>query len=148
MDISKKFKRDADKIVNGAKMFLDEANDVYILVARMHISNPVFKKAGQAKAERNQAELERVKNDDVKRNEFLERVGQETVADVLITGWNNLEFDGQPFEYSVENAHRIKNELPELFEEIMNFAIDPRNYVGTFDEDTSLKNSQPASLTA
>lgn len=148
MDIFKKFKRNEDTTVNGAKMFLDKDNDVYILVARMHQSNPVFKKAGQAKSERHQAELERYKDDENKRNELLERLGQETVADVLITGWNGLEMNGEPFEFTPENAHRIRNELPELFEQIMQFALDSRNYVGTFDEDASLKNSQTASLTA
>jgi len=148
MDIFKQFRRDEDRIVSGAKFYLDKANDVWIKVARMHESNPVFKKAGQAKAEFHQAELERLKDNKEAHTEFLNKLGAETMADVLITGWNNLEMNGEPFAYSVDNAHLIRTELPELFEQLTQFALNPKNYVGSFNEEESLKNSQTASLSA
>lgn len=147
MDIFKQFKRNDDTIVNGAKLILDAKGEAFILVARMHQSNPQFKKAGQKMMQQNQRQLDAI-TDDAERQELLASLSEMAAADVCITGWEGLEVDGQPFVYSKENAHRIRTELPELFEQIVQFATTSSNYVGTFDEDESLKNSPTASLSA
>lgn len=147
MDIFKQFKRNDDVIVNGAKMILDAEGKVYILVGRMHQSNPKFKKAGQKMMEQHQRQIDAIV-DDAAKQEFISDLSSMAAAEVLITGWEGLEMNGQPFPFSTDNAHRIRTELPELFEQIMAFALDSKNYVGTFNEEESLKNSQTASLSA
>ena len=62
-------------------------------------------------------------------------------ADNCIKGWANVEgADGNLLEYTEENIRKIHDELPELIEELYKFGVNDSNYVGSFDEEESLKN--------
>lgn len=137
MDILAKFKRNDDLIVNGAKMRLDAST--WIGIARMHDSNPQFKKVSENIARQQQSRIDATK-DEKERNELFGELATEAFAQVCVTGWSNITMGGEVLECNEMNILRIRKELPELWDEMLKFAMNSANYVGTFNEADSLKN--------
>lgn len=136
MDILKKFKRNDDLIVHGTKMILGEGT--YINIARMHDSNPQFKKVTEQLSRQRQSAIDAANERD--KNKIFGEIAEEGFAQVCVTGWSGIEMDGVVVECNSLNIARVKTEVPELWSEMMSFAMNKANYVGSFDEDASVKN--------
>jgi len=145
MNIFKHFRRNNDLIVNGAKCVIgknEKGEEVYFLIARAHESYPVYGPAIQDALERNKREIDAAeKRSKAEHTKLRSDIVLKVFADNCIKGWSNVEgADGSLLEYTEENIRKIYDELPELIEELYKFGVDDSNYVGSFDEEESLKN--------
>ena len=142
MNIFAKFKRN-DTAVNDGKMLVlgkdDNGNDVGVIVARIHASNVAFKTFLENEKKKNQHALEHMSDDE--QSKFVERITDEAIKATCIKGFIGLTDDkGTVIDTSPETIERVHKELPELFDQIVRFGLDSKNYVGSFDEEASLKN--------
>lgn len=103
LDIFKKYATDAGLELNGVEHELDSEGKAKIVVARM--GNAKFQKAYQAALERHQKELDS-KDDEVK-EAAQKRCMVESMARSILVGFSGLGYNGEPMEYSVENAERL-----------------------------------------
>lgn len=145
MNIFAQFKRDNDRIVSGAPFEIEKG--VVIMVARMHESNPAFKKLAQQYMTEKQASLDAIK-DVTERTEATAKLSEDAFAQTCIKSWTGIEDANGLIECTPENIERLRKEVPELWDSIMRFGMNPANYLGSFDEEESLKNSQTASVSA
>lgn len=137
MNIFKQFKRNDDRIVNGAKFTIDDKT--HIMLARMHESNPAFKAAAQKIMQENQTAIDAIK-DLEERQVFVSNLSYKAFAATCVKSWEGLEDENGTLECNAENIKRIQDEVPELWESMCKFSLDPSNYLGQFDEEASVKN--------
>ena len=137
MNIFKQFKRNDDRIVNGAKFEVDD--QAYMMLARMHESNPAFKAAAQRLMQEHQSRIDAIKDPEA-RTQAVSELSYQAFAETCVKSWHKIEDGDNELECNAANIDRIKKELPELWEGMCKFALNPSNYLGTFDEDASVKN--------
>lgn len=144
MNIFAKFKRNDDAINNGKLLVLGYENGapIGVMVARIHESNTKYETQLNNIKKSRQTELDRIrKADEEQFMKLIEDITGDVICDACIVGFVGLsDENGQPLEFTPENVKRIKNDLPELFEQISQFGLDSKNYVGEFDETESVKN--------
>lgn len=143
LNIYKKFSRSPSRAQTGAPFVVgstDDGTDVIIYVHRLHTSNTAFKAANEAKRRANQFKLNNL--DEAARAEFQEELGRKAFLETCIAGWtdNMCDANGALIAYTDEAIAQIERDLPELIDALMYFAATAENYVGTFDEDATLKN--------
>lgn len=100
MDIGKQFKTDLTAETSGVWFELDEGTK--LLIGRE--GNKAYAKMLTSLWDKNKRVLE-AKNDaaDAK----SEVIMVEVLAKTILLGWQGIEMDGAPLEYSVENAKRL-----------------------------------------
>ena len=136
MDLLSRYKRHDDLIQQGAILELGEGASAHI--ARMHDSNPQYKKVTEQLARQRQYELDNLKGQ--KKNTAYAEIAEEAFAQVCITKLTNIRIGGDAIEADAIGIARIRSETPEFFQKMMQFAMDDTNYVGTFNEENSVKN--------
>ena len=136
MDLLKRYKRHDDLIKNGAKM--DLGGGTYVLLARMHESNLRFKQVTESLARQRQHELDNLKGRN--RTDAYGEIAEEAFAQVCIAELKNVKIGDDVIEADALGIARLRSELPEFWQDMMTFAMEKSNYVGTFDEDASVKN--------
>lgn len=136
MDLLSRYKRHDDLIQHGALLELGEGASAHI--ARMHDSNPQYKKVTEQLARQRQYELDNLKGQ--KKNAAYTEIAEEAFAQVCITKLTNIRIGGDAIEADAIGIARIRSETPEFFQKMMQFAMDDSNYVGTFNEENSVKN--------
>lgn len=126
-----KYASDRQKEKTGVPFYIDKDSDTYILVGRWCARNVEHLKA-QAEISLQMADV-----DESEREEARIRV----FAEHLITGWNNItDKDGNELPFSRENAVMLLSDLPDLANDLLNFALDRTNY-GLDSVETATKNS-------
>lgn len=65
---------------------------------------------------------------------------EKAFAQVCITKLTNIRIGGDVIEADAIGIARIRSETPEFFQKMMQFAMDDSNYVGSFNEENSVKN--------
>lgn len=145
MNIFAKFKRDEDAINNGRLMITGydaDGKPVGVMVARIHESNNKYATQLTNLRKTRQTELERIRKvDEEKFQELITGITEDVICDTCIVGYVGLtDENGKALEATPETARRIKDDLPELFDKIVVFGTDAKNYVGEFDENESVKN--------
>lgn len=115
-----KYAKDTNKeFVNGAKFYIDEDQDSYILVKRFTSRNKELAKA--------QAELAKELGD--RSDEQAEKARLELFIEHLIAGWNNIAGkDGKLLPFSIETAKELLLALPDLTDELVAFSLEGNNY--------------------
>lgn len=136
MDLLSRYKRHDDLIQHGAILELGEGASAHI--ARMHDSNPQYKKVTEQLARQRQYELDNLKGQ--KKNTAYAEIAEEAFAQVCITKLTNIRIGGDVIEADAIGIARIRSETPEFFQKMMQFAMDDSNYVGSFNEENSVKN--------
>lgn len=136
MDLLKRYKRNDDAIKHGAKM--DLGGGSYVLLARMHESNPQFKAVTEALSRKRQHELDNLKGRD--KTDAYGDIAEEAFAQVCITQFTNVSLGDDAIQADATGIARVRSEAPEFWGDMMTFAMDKTNYVGSFDEDASVKN--------
>lgn len=147
MNIFKKFKRDdARSFIKGAPLVLgtnEDGSEAVIYVARAHSSNPEYRAVMDKLTQQNQQELQQLlkSKKDKEHTDRIELLLRQAIRDTCIKGWNNVHDENDmPLLYNQDSVARICAELPELEDKIVEFALNSSNFVGTFDEEESLKN--------
>ena len=135
-DLLSRYKRHDDLIQQGAILELGEGASAHI--ARMHDSNPQYKKVTEQLARQRQYELDNLKGQ--KKNTAYAEIAEEAFAQVCITKLTNIRIGGDAIEADAIGIARIRSETPEFFQKMMQFAMDDSNYVGSFNEENSVKN--------
>lgn len=145
MNIFAKFKRNDDAINNGKLMVIGYGTDskpIGVLVARIHESNLQYEAALNNIKKSRQTELDRLrKADEDKFQEVIKAITKDVICSTCIVGFVGItDENGKALEFTPQNVERIKDELPELFDQICEFGTDSTNYVGEFKEEDSVKN--------
>lgn len=148
MNIYKKFKtNEARSVITGAPLVIGtDANgkDAIIYVARAHHSNPEYKAEVDRLTQQNQSKLNNLNKDKDKSdyNKFLGELVELAIKRTCVKSWTDNITDEHdlPLLYSDASIEKLWADLPELADDIIQFALNASNYVGTFDEDESLKN--------
>lgn len=134
--------RNETRIAHGAVMVLGknaEKQDVSVTVARIHHSNKAFQTAAENIKKIRQTEIDSAKPEDLQK--IMSEITTEAAKISCITGWANFTFkDGSPMPCTQENIEFIHTTLPELFDRIVQFGVSDANYLGTFNEEDSVKN--------
>lgn len=60
--------------------------------------------------------------------ERIEADGIEILANVTV-GWSGIENNGQPWQYSVENARKLYTDFPFIREQVDEFVGDRKNFI-------------------
>lgn len=136
MDLLKRYKRNDDLIAHGAK--LDLGGGAYVLLARMHESNPQFKTVTETLSRQRQHELDNLKGR--AKTDVYGDIAEEAFAQVCITKVAGITINGEAIAADAIGIARMRSETPEFWQDMMAFAMDKTNYVGSFDEDASVKN--------
>lgn len=136
MDILARFKRDDARITNGFKFIIGP--DCYIRVARMHESNPQFKTLTESLARSRQHEIDNAKG--AARTAIYTEIAEEAFVRACVTEMHNVSIGDDAISADAVGVARLRSEVPELFNDLMTAAMKSENYVGEFDEETSLKN--------
>lgn len=119
VNIFKKFGTDLKKETEGVPFYLDPQNEAYILVARYTNRNKDFS--------RENAEI--VKSTVGASEEEKEAQLTTSFAKHLVKGWKGvLDENGDEIPFTLENADRLLQDLPELFEALLNFSLNRNNY--------------------
>lgn len=144
MNIFSKFKRNDDAINNGKLMVIGYENEqpIGVLVARIHESNVKYETQLANVRKTRQAELDRIrKADEDQFQKVITKITEDVICETCVVGFVGLtDENGAPFEFTSDNVRRIRNDLPELFDKIVQFGTDATNYVGEFNEADSVKN--------
>ena len=94
MDLLSRYKRHDDLIQQGAILELGEGASAHI--ARMHDSNPQYKKVTEQLARQRQYELDNLKGQ--KKNTAYAEIAEEAFAQVCITKLTNIRIGGDVIE--------------------------------------------------
>lgn len=146
MNLYKKFARNESRsVITGAPLLLsvEDGESSIMYVARAHYSNPEYNAALEELQRKNQQKLEALRKAGDKKAtaEYESDLVIEAIALTCVKGVDNVTGeDGMPFVVTPANVVKLFKDLPELAEKVLVFAVDASNYVGTFDEDESLKN--------
>lgn len=136
MDILERYKRDDKRIADGFKFELGQG--AFIRVARLHESNPRFKKVTETLSRQRQHEIDRLKGA-AKAAVFAE-ITEEAFAQIGITEIVGVTIGGEEIKADPTGIARIRSEVPELWNDLIREACTDANYIGSFDEDESVKN--------
>jgi hypothetical protein len=99
MDLMKQFASNEQLEVEGTWC---ELGDASVLVARE--GNKAYRKVMSKLYEKNRALLDK-KNDAAEAK--AEEITIEAMATTILLSWEGMEFDGQPFPYSTDNAVKV-----------------------------------------
>lgn len=145
MNLFKQFRRNDDLIKHGARFvagMTDDEKEISFMIARAHQSNEVFQTAVQRGLEAKRRTLDSLaKSDKIAEGKLRSKIVLSAFAEHCIKSWENVRDENdQVLEYSEESIQKIATMLPELIEEMFEFASDDSNYVGEFDEKEAVKN--------
>jgi len=131
-DVKKLFGTDAKKEQEGVWRD-DIAEDIKIKIAR--IGNPNYQKKFQTLSKPHRRAIRRgTLSDDV-----AEKLLIQCLAETIVLDWKNIEVNGKPFPYSVENAIKLLTDLPELRNTINDIANELEGYQAE-DEEEAVEN--------
>ena len=99
LDIFEKFATDETAEVNGATV---EFGGTKFIIARA--GNPKYSKLLTQLVDKNRAALD-LKDDSA--DALSDRILVEVLATTVLLGWDNLNYQGKPMAYSIENASKI-----------------------------------------
>lgn len=129
INILKKYGSDLSLEIKGAKFYLDEESDSYIVVSRVCTRNIDYV--------REQAELVS-KLDGADEMEINVETGKVFIRH-LVKGWNNIIDDNDEIiEFTTEKALEILLGAPELLTQLIDFALNRENYISR--EEDVVKN--------
>ena len=148
MNIFKKFKaNEARSVITGAPFVIgtdDNGNDAIIYIARAHHSNPEYKAEIDRLMQQHQSKLNNLSKDKDKaaHTKFIGELVELAIKRTCIKAWsdNITDENNLPLLYSEASIEKLWADLPDLVDDIVSFAINSANYVGSFDEEESLKN--------
>jgi hypothetical protein len=127
MSLYKKYETDAKAEVGGVE--LDFGDGVIFKVARAGKSNPAFAKASRKRTKPFLFAIRAGTLDDKMAQEILVKV----FAEAVVLGWEGVtDREGKEIEFSFDSAVKLFNDLPDLFEQIKEYAEDK----DTFNADT------------
>lgn len=136
------YTRNDTRINDGAVLTFGTApngNKVTARIARIHHSNKAFKQAAENIKKMRQSEIDAAEGDALQ--EIMSSITTEAAKIACITGWTEFTHkDGSPMDCTKDNIDFIEKALPELFDRMIQFGATDANYIGTFDEDESVKN--------
>ena len=116
-----KYGSDRNKEQKGVPFYIDKESDTYILVGRWTARNVEHFKA-QAEVTAKYADLPDGDRD-------REEARTKAFATHLVTGWNNIvDKDGNELPFTTENAIKLLLDLPDLVNEMVDFALNRANY--------------------
>ncbi len=124
MSLYKKFNTDNKSETEGIE--LDFGDGVMFKVARAGKSNPGFAKASR---KRTKPFLFAIKagtlGDDMAQSILIN-----VFADSVVKGWEGVtDKDGKTLKFSHENVVKLFNDLPDLFEQIKEYAEDRESFI-------------------
>ncbi len=114
-----------------------DRGDVRIRVARAGGSNNAFRKLLEAKTRPHRRAVETgTINPDL-----MNSLMRETLAETVILAWQNVDGpDGKPITFNKKNAIKLLEDLPDLYNEILQYAQD-RTLFKEAGEQAEAKNS-------
>lgn len=120
VNIYAKFAKDHNlEMVDGAKFYIDKANDSYISVLRCFGRNKEWAKVNAELAKKSEQFTE----------EELELERSKEFIRLHIVGWNNIaDKNGNEIPFSKTVAQTVLLDLPDLLDNLMMFALDGDNY--------------------
>lgn len=133
MDIKKAYATDREKEKNGT--WEDFGDGLKVLIARLGNPNYIRKFREVSKPFRKAIKRETFPE------EKAEKIFIETMAHTIVLGWEGLEIDGKPVEYSVANAIQILTDYPDFKEQINEVASTMETFKLVADEEAE-KNSK------
>lgn len=116
-----KYGSDRTKEQNGTPFYIDKETDTYIIVGRWTSRNIEHTKA--------QAEVTLKYADYPDGDREREEARTKVFAKYLVKGWNNIiDKDGNDLPFTTENAIALLLDLPDLVNEMVDFALNRTNY--------------------
>jgi len=122
-DLEREYKTDENKEVEGEKLFLDDAEESYLLVARMGNSN--FKRKFEGLPRRIQIKIQNTSLSQEQQKQYLIPL----IADTILVGWQGIGIGGEELEYNRQNAIRVLRDYPDFLQEVIEFAGERGNYL-------------------
>lgn len=131
MDL-KKFKTDKNLEIEGVWFNIDET--CRLCVARF--GNDRFKELMSKKA---RPYKQSIRNDTLP-EALYDKLLVDAMAETILLGWENLEENGQPVPYSVENAKRLLTEYKDFRDLVSNFSNEAAAFKAE-EREADVKNS-------
>lgn len=77
-------------------------------------------------------------------DDVMERITVQAMAETILIDWKNIEFEGRPLAYSVENATRVLSALKDFRDYVADQAADMSHFQAE-REEAAAKNSPGSS---
>jgi len=133
LDLSAEFTRDSTAEVEG--VWENIGGDAEILVAAWE--NPRYMQALRSipRALRRRLEAGRVSPEEDR------ALMCKIVAETILLGWKNIQFEGEDLPYSKENAEKVLLKLPRFYSLVIELAQEESRFLASEKEKT-VKNSK------
>ena len=132
-DLKKSYDYNRDTAENGAKMFVGNDKEEFVLICRL--PNPNYSAELTSTMQRNGKVLEFLKTQDSKKFEEKDRDLQaEVLAKTIVVGWGKkFGTEGKALPYSVKTCADILKQYPDFRSDCVTFAADIANYPAEMD---------------
>ena len=119
-NLLQRFGTDQVKEKNGVKFYIDEINDVWILISRFNGRNSELQKG--------LAQIAIQYGDETTSEEVISAHNVNFIKS-CVKDWNNIcDNDGVEISFTQDVAIEILTKTPDLLDELVKFAIDGDNY--------------------
>lgn len=122
MDLQKKFGTNSDVEQQGVDVHLGE--DAYITIKRAGGANAAYRRESLRTFRKHKRALDNETLSEVESLELMYHV----YASSVVLGWRGIELDGQPLEYSTDNAVKLFRAVPEVYRIIFEEANKLANF--------------------
>ena len=136
MDVAKVYKTDEEAEKNG-KWFPYGDDGTEFLLAHIKKSGSPYSKLIDARMKPYRHQIQTDTMDD----DLRAKIVREVFAEKGVLGWRNITENGMEVPYSVENAKKLLEAYPELFESLLQIATNFTNFRA---EEADAKNSESA----
>lgn len=130
-NLDKAYQMDDRSVKEGAWMITGPDLDQEFLIKPFRSTNPTFKAAYARHFKPYARQIDNDTLDSKKEREVMARF----FCEACLVDWKGIEIDGEYPPYSKDLAVKLLTHIPELFEDLMAFSKDFKNYRADYKED-------------